>query len=286
MTEAGRIVRFPARVITPEGTEEERSVVRVGTFNAIADGEYLVWDRDIQQLRILERQPASRYLATVEDFEEATSGRTTFALDPSRGSLLELVVDTPDARERIAQGGAIGYTILVLGVVAGLVALARWVQVLLLGRRVAAQQKREQPQPDNPLGRVLAVYQENRDADPETLELKLDEAILRESASLHRFLWAIKVVSVVAPLLGLLGTVTGMIQTFQAITLFGTGDPKLMAGGISEALVTTMLGLFVAIPLVLLHAVVSSSSGRIVEVLEEQSAGIIAARAEGSDALA
>ena len=160
------------------------------------------------------------------------------------------------------------------------------VHVVLVGRRVVAQRGREQPEPDNPLGRVLAVFQENRQADPETLELKLDEAILRESASLHRFLWVIKVVSVVAPLLGLLGTVTGMIQTFQAITLFGTGDPKLMAGGISEALVTTMLGLFVAIPLVLLHAVVSSGSGRIVEVLEEQSAGIIAARAEGGDALA
>ena len=135
----------------------------------------------------------------------------------------------------------------------------------------------------NPLGRVIQVYDENADADPETLELKLDEAIMRETAKLERFIWLIKVVSVVTPLMGLLGTVTGMIRTFQMITLFGTGDPKMMAGGISEALVTTMLGLYAAIPLVLLHAMVANSSKRVVDVLEEQSTGLVAARAEGSD---
>ena len=82
------------------------------------------------------------------------------------------------------------------------------------------------------------------------------------------------------PMLGLLGTVTGMIQTFQAITLYGTGDPKLMAGGISQALVTTVLGLTVAIPMVLLHTLVSGRSRRIVQVLQEQSAGILAEHAE------
>ncbi len=84
----------------------------------------------------------------------------------------------------------------------------------------------------------------------------------------------------IAPLLGLLGTVTGMIQTFQAITLFGAGDPKMMAGGISEALVTTMLGLTIAIPLVLLYDTLSNSTRRIIDVLDEQSAGLIAARSE------
>ena len=140
------------------------------------------------------------------------------------------------------------------------------------------------PDQGNPLGRVLSIYEENRNADPETLELKLDEAVLRESARLERFLWLVKVVSVVAPLLGLLGTVTGMIQTFQAITLFGAGDPKMMAGGISEALVTTMLGLTTAIPLVLLHATLANSTRRITDVLDEQSAGLIALRSEQANA--
>ena len=131
---------------------------------------------------------------------------------------------------------------------------------------------------------MLSIYEQNQDADSETLELKLDEAVLRESSKLERFLWLVKTVSVVAPLLGLLGTVTGMIQTFQAITLFGAGDPKMMAGGISEALVTTMLGLTTAIPLVLLHATLSNSTRRITDILDEQSAGLIATRAEHAHA--
>ena len=78
------------------------------------------------------------------------------------------------------------------------------------------------------------------------------------------------------PLFGLLGTVTGMIRTFQSITLFGAGDPRMMAGGISEALVTTMLGLVTAIPLVLLHAALANNTKKIVDTLDEQSAGLIA----------
>jgi biopolymer transport protein ExbB len=156
--------------------------------------------------------------------------------------------------------------------------------VFTTGRKVAEQKKSDRVSDNNPLGRVLGIYEANRTSDVETLELKLDEVIMRESASLDKMLWAVKVVSVVAPLMGLLGTVTGMIRTFQAITLFGTGDPKMMASGISEALVTTMLGLYVAIPLVLLHALVSNTSKGVVEILEEQAAGLIARRAEQRDA--
>ena len=157
--------------------------------------------------------------------------------------------------------------------------------ITITSRKVTSQQKHlERPDTTNPLGRVLNVYASNRSVDHETLELKLDEVILRESARLERFLWLVKTVSVVAPLLGLLGTVTGMIQTFQAITLFGAGDPKMMAGGISEALVTTMLGLMTAIPLVLLHATLANSTRRINDVLEEQGAGFVAMQSENTRA--
>ena len=132
------------------------------------------------------------------------------------------------------------------------------------------------------LGRVLKIYNENPSADVESLELKLGEAILKEMPPLQRGILFIKVISVVAPLMGLLGTVTGMINTFQAITLFGTGDPRTMAGGISQALVTTVLGLVVAIPTVLLHTIVSGRSKSITQVLQEQSAGLVARRAEGA----
>jgi biopolymer transport protein ExbB len=130
---------------------------------------------------------------------------------------------------------------------------------------------------------VLQVAKDNWGSDLETLELKMGEAIIKEAPKLSRGLLFLKIIAVVAPLMGLLGTVTGMINTFQAITLFGTGDPKLMAGGISQALVTTVLGLTVAIPTVLLHTVVTGRSRRIVHVLEEQGAGIVAEHAEKVD---
>ena len=206
------------------------------------------------------------------------------ALDPSRGSLLDALTDTPSVQERVNQGGYVGYVIITLGISAFLLGIIRWIIVLTTSRKVTAQQKSDYVDKGNPLGRVLAVYEANRDVDAETLELKLDEAVLRESSSVTRYMWLVKTVSAVAPLLGLLGTVTGMIQTFQAITLFGAGDPKMMAGGISEALVTTMLGLITAIPLVLLYDTLSNSTRYIIDVLDEQSAGLIASRSERDSA--
>lgn len=280
MTESGKVVRFPAQVVDAGGNEAERQVVRIGTFNVVSDGKYLRWLPELGMLSELRRQPPARYLDTVAAFERATDGLHTLAVDPSRGSILSMVVETPSREERVAQGGPIGYAIIVIGVLAGLIGIARFVAISLISRKVKAQQGSDRADDGNPLGRILGVFAENRRADIETLELKLDEAILRESARLNRFLWAVKVASIVAPLMGLLGTVTGMIQVFTTITLVGTGDPKMMAGGISEALVTTMLGLFAAIPLVLIHAFVSNETTGIVEILEEQSAGMVARRAE------
>jgi biopolymer transport protein ExbB len=278
MTQQGQVVRYTAPVLSTDGKLEERTVVRAGPFSAVADGRYLLWESGEEKLRELTRQPPSRYLDTVESFEEAESGFATLAVDPSRGSLLSALTDTPNFRERVNQGGPVGHTIIVLGVLAGVVGLWRWAAVTNTSRKVAAQRKSDYVSKDNPLGRVLSVYEENREADAETLELKLDEAVMREASGLQRFLWLVKTVSVVAPLLGLLGTVTGMIKTFQAITLFGAGDPRMMAGGISEALVTTMEGLIAAIPLVLLYDMLANSTRRIIDVLDEQSAGLIAAR--------
>jgi len=282
MTELGNVTRFPATVINIDGDQNQRDVIRVGAFNALSDGVYLIYEE--RKLQELPKQPAGTYLDTVGPFESSTAGMATLALDPSRGSILKVLIQTPGFVERIKFGGKVGYTIIVLGLLAGFLAIVRWAVVFLTGRKVAAQKKSDQVSDGNPLGRVLGIYEANRATDVETLELKLDEAIMRESASLDKMLWAVKVVSVVAPLMGLLGTVTGMIRTFQAITLFGTGDPKMMASGISEALVTTMLGLYVAIPLVLLHALVSNTAKGVVEVLEEQAAGLIARRAEQRDA--
>jgi len=284
MTEQGRVVRYKAEVLGLDGQPAERDVIRAGVFSAVADGRYLAWESRDQQLRELSRQPAGKYLDTVAPFEATENGFAALALDPSQGSLLAALIEAPNQVERVQQGGAVGYVIIVLGLLAFALGVVKWISVTITSRKVAAQRKQvDRPDLGNPLGRVLSVYEENAEADSETLELKLDEVVLRETSQLERFLWLVRTVSVVAPLLGLLGTVTGMIQTFQAITLFGAGDPKMMAGGISEALVTTMLGLITAIPLVLLHATLANSTRRISDVLDEQSAGLIAVRSEASN---
>jgi biopolymer transport protein ExbB len=286
MTEQGKVARFRTPIVSSTGDLIERDVVRVGPFTAVGGGKYLQWKDDAQKLIELGREPAARYQSTVADLEEATEGVVRFAVDPARGSILGMLVQTPNFEEQIQAGGPIGYAIIVLGSTTFLMALLRMIYIFLVSRAVDSQVKNDQPSEKNPLGRVLLVYEENKESDTETLELKLDEAILRETARAERFSWLIKVVAAVAPLMGLLGTVTGMIKTFQMITLFGAGDPKYMASGISEALVTTMLGLCVAIPLVLLHSIVSSMSKRVVDVLEEQSAGLVATRSEGSPEVA
>lgn len=281
ITESGKVVRFPAMVITATGEELEQEVIRVGAFNIISKGKYLQFEPATGHLVELGRQPQQRYLDKVAGLEAAASGRAApFGLDPSRGQILSLLVQAPDFRERIDQGGVVGYVIIALGCLALLIALERLFVLTFIGIRVSAQAGNIDRPGNNPLGRILQVYHNNPKADVETLELKLSEAILKETPKINRMLMFLKIIAVVAPLLGLLGTVTGMIITFQAITLFGTGDPKLMAGGISQALVTTVLGLCVAIPTVLMHTLVASRARRVNQVLEEQATGLIAEHSE------
>lgn len=281
MIRGGKVVRFPSTVRRPDGTAEKADVVRIGVFNVITGDRFLNYDPQSKSLQELSPQPQDRYRGLAEDLFGAESNQIVqTAVDPSRGSLLSLLIQSPSLKERIAQGRIVGYVIIALGLIGLLVALGRWLYLGAVGAKIRGQLKADEARDNNPLGRILRVYQDNRDIDTETLELKLDEAILREVPPLEKWQGSIKVIAAVAPLLGLLGTVTGMIETFQAITLFGTGDPKLMAGGISQALVTTVLGLVVAIPLVLLHSVVAGRSKALIEVLEEQSAGIIAKQSE------
>lgn len=281
---SGEIVTFEAPVDLADGQEAVSQVARIGPFTAVSDGKYLVWDEKLQSLEELGRQPADRFLSDAKRFQTATSGIVQAAIDPSQGTLLSLLVSAPTVSERLAFGGLIGYIILGLGGVTFAVALVRLAMLFLTSAKVRKQRSSSHPNANNPLGRIMSVHAKNPNLDKEALEAKLDEAIIRETSSLERFLWVIKVIAGIAPLMGLLGTVTGMIETFQTLTLFGTGDPKQMAGGISEALVTTMLGLVVAIPLVLMHSWLSSITRNLSDVLTEQSAGIIAERAEEREA--
>jgi len=282
MIESGRIVQYNTTVATPAGDDIQADVVRVGSFNIVTkDGEYLKYSDDT--LSILPRQPASSFVNWAENLANSTDGHGRFGVDPTGptgGSLLAAFIDTPTLTERWHQGRQVGYVITAVGIIAMLIAAWRFVVLTAIGAKVNAQLKSTVASTDNPLGRVLVIADENPNMDTESLELKLNEAVLKEIPNLENSLTLIKIIVAVAPLLGLLGTVTGMIITFQAITIFGAGDPKTMASGISSALITTVLGLIVAIPTLLAHTIVSGRAKRVIHVLEEQAAGIIARNAE------
>ena len=282
MTESGRIASFDTTVVTPGGDKATQKVVRIGSFNVINEqGEYLTYENGT--LSVLARQPSGSYQDWGRDLGAATAGLSPFGIDPtgpSGGSYLAALIDSPDLRERWEQGGIIGYIITGVGVFALLLGLFRLMVLSTTALKVKGQLKSDSASSSNPLGRVLKVYEDNPETDPETLELKLSEAVIREVPKIESGLNLLKIISAVAPLLGLLGTVTGMIITFQAITIHGAGDPQAMAGGISGALVTTVLGLVVAIPTVLLHTIVNSRAKNIINIIVEQSTGIVAQRTE------
>jgi len=280
MTESGKVVHFNAEVLSAAGEAQQGRVIRVGTFNALSDGHYLRYLPESEQLAVLVRQPESQFTDLAEEFGSATTGNADLGIDPTRGVILSMLIQTPNTLERISQGGIIGYIILTLGAMGFIYALYRLYELMRTGQKMAAQLLSDTAAIDNPLGRVIKDAESHHSPDIETLELVLDEAITREVPVLEKGLGMIKLLAAVAPLLGLLGTVTGMIETFQSISLFGTGDPKLMANGISQALVTTMLGLCIAIPLLFLHSLLASRSKALVQILDEQTAGIISRRAE------
>ena len=286
IAESGKVVKFTSTVERANGAKEELEVVRVGVFNAVSNGSFLDWNssRSTENLIELARQPAARFQSMAEDLQQAAPGETVaMAVDLTRGQILRAVVQSKTPIERVKEdGGPVGYVIIGVGIFGLLMCLWKAFVLYTTGGRIGKQLKSETANKTNPLGRVMSVYTDNKQVDIETLELKLDEAILRESAPLETGLSFIKVLYVVAPLLGLLGTVVGMIATFQMITLFGTGDPRMMAGGISTALVTTVLGLVVAIPLTIFHAFLQDKSKALIQILEEQAAGIIARLAERS----
>ena len=280
MVAGSEVVSFNTNVITLDGESINCKVTRVGLYNSICDGKYLEYISSKGQYAFLGKQPEGRYVSTAKKLSKADPGDVIkFGVDPTGpvgGSLLANLIQTPSLMERIKQGRQVGYIIIFVGLIGISIAFWKLFTLYSMSSAVATQAQSKTHDKSNPLGRVLAVGEEHMGKDIETLELRLAEAIMAERPAIERGINIVKIISVVAPLAGLLGTVTGMIVTFQQITLFGTGDPKIMAGGISQALVTTVLGLVVAIPTTLLHSFANSSARGIINVLEEQSTGIVA----------
>lgn len=280
LAQSGKVVSFPKDVISIDGDKVNQQITRVGTFNLLADDKYVVFNPELNLIQELSQQPSRAAVNSVNDFIHANVDFASLYIDPSRGALLNVFTQKASLQERIEAGGIIGYIIIALFIFGVIIAMERLVTLYIIGRKVTWQRNNIEHIGNNPLGRILGVYQVNKSVSVEVLERQLDDAILKETPALEVRIPIIKVLAAIAPMLGLLGTVTGMIATFQSIQLFGTGDPKLMAGGISMALMTTVEGLIAALPLMLLHAIVVARSKSIVQILEQQSAGIIATHAE------
>ncbi|RUO39986.1 MotA/TolQ/ExbB proton channel family protein [Idiomarina aquatica] len=282
MIQSGKVVTYNTDVFQLDGGVENKEVTRVGVFNLVAqNGEYLTYNDTTEQVQPLGRQPEGYVISQNSEFTGTSEGYAGLYLDPSRGQILGLLTQKATLEERYHQGGTVGYVITVVLIIGLLIAVYKLVTLTAVGGKMRSQLKNiDNPSDKNPLGRVLKVYHANKNSDAENLELKLDEAILKETPKIESGINVVKIFAAIAPLLGLLGTVVGMIGTFQSITLFGTGDPKIMAGDISMALVTTAMGLIAAIPLILAHSIVAGRSKSIVHILDEQAAGIVAAHSE------
>jgi biopolymer transport protein ExbB len=288
MIQQQQVVTFNTRV-TGVGGGDPVATTRVGPFTVFTNynnnQRFASWEESDTtgewHLVDLPAQPPANFLGGANDLYSADPGEIVMGVvDPSRGPLLQIYKDVPDLEERIAQAGNVGKVIIGLLIISAVFGLFRLVVLLGTQAAVAGQKRKSKGSKSNPLGRVMLAYEGAKDKDVETMELKLDEAILQESPKLEFGLNFLKLAAGIAPLLGLLGTVTGMIKTFTQITLFGTGDPKIMAGGISEALMTTVLGLVASIPLLFIHSFAQSFARGVQQVLEEQAAGMVARHAE------
>lgn len=275
--QSGQVSTYQASVILQNGERNIQDVTRVGVFSAFSNGNFLKYSNDINSLIELSTQPSSAYTSNAKDFEASSNEIKSALVDPTRGTLFEMLGNNPTIMDRINQGGIVGYIIITLGVLGLLFAAYKIVFLNLIHTKIKKQQKNLEDYDDsNSLGKIAGVFYKNVNDSINDLEIKIGEAILKETNHIKKGQSFVKLLAAVTPLLGLLGTVTGMIATFQAITLFGTGDPKLMAGGISTALITTVLGLVTAIPLLFAYTYISSKAEAIVSVLEEQSIGMLA----------
>ncbi|MEX2122469.1 MAG: MotA/TolQ/ExbB proton channel family protein [Woeseia sp.] len=280
MTAQGDVLRYQADVVQPTGEAVPAEVIRIGPFTATSDNKFLAYLPELNTLTVLPRQLPDEFLGIAADFAEATEGYATAVVDHTRGVLIALYVERPSWMERIELGEEIGYIIIIVGL-AGAIAFFYQLFHLLIVRRGVSRQldNLDHPTKDNPLGRVLLAFKgdPNRiEEDADVAELRISEAALREVPRLERFQAFLRLGVAAGPLLGLIGTVVGMIITFQSITESGSSDPKLMATGIGQAMIATVLGLGIAIPLLFANALLTSLSRTVVQILDEQSAGMLA----------
>ena len=257
---SGEIKVISANVINSSGDIEEDQLVRYGPFNMVKNRSFVKTDVANNAFSVLQKQP-DRSLRRKFRSHYRSDGYAVAPIDPTRGFLLSLYLDKPSTFERIAQGKLIGFIIVLIGISGLIFAAYRYYTLYLYSKTIKSKDE------NDIFSKIENIS--NASNDVETFERECDEVLLTVNGNLSWGVNWIKFLAAVAPLLGLLGTVIGMIETFQAITVFGTGDPKQMAGGISQALVTTMLGLIFAAPLLAMYTLLSEKVSEILQEIEE-----------------
>ena len=273
--ESGKVVSFDSPVLDTSGEAENQKVLRIGQFNAISSKKYLRFIPEQQVLEYLESNPPNTRSSVRALSKLESDGYAEFAIDPTRGSLLSLILQNPGFFERINQGGFVGYLILLILLLGLTMSGLRFKFLRDEKISIDSELSSGDLKSGSPLYEINEIISDSS-LDQEKLENKIEAVLSNVEPVYEKNLSTVKLLAAVAPLLGLLGTVIGMIETFQAITLFGTGDPKLMADGISQALVTTMLGLITAVPLLFMHNQLDTRSREIIQIIEEQAIGRIA----------
>jgi biopolymer transport protein ExbB len=257
---SGEVKEISANIINSSGDIEETRLVRYGPFNMVENRSFVKTDIANNAFSVLQKQP-ERSLRRNFRSHYRSDGYSVAPIDPTRGFLLSLYLDKPSTFERIAQGKLIGFIIVVIGISGLIFAGYRYYSLYKYSKTISSND-------DNDVFNKIDSISNNT-PDVEAFERECDEVLLAVNGNLSFGVNWIKFLAAVAPLLGLLGTVIGMIETFQAITVFGTGDPKQMAGGISQALVTTMLGLIFAAPLLAMYTLLSEKVSGILQEIEE-----------------
>ena len=284
MTASGQVARFRTGIVAADGSTLDAEVVRIGPFIAMSDGGYLNYLPSVKKLQLLARQPAGWLRGLAQDLQDAQSGYVEAGVDPSRGVLLALYVQRPSWVERVENGEAVNYVILFVGAAGSICFIYQFLYLIRVRFSVRRQLRNlDRPTSDNPLGRVLGIFRGDAteaEENAEVVELRISEAVLREVPLLERFQPFLRLAVAAGPLLGLVGTVVGMIITFQSITESGQSDPRLMAHGIGTAMIATVLGLGIAVPLLFANAALASLSRGLVQTLDEQSTGLLAERLE------
>jgi biopolymer transport protein ExbB len=290
MKRSGQVTLQQGPYVGRDGETHEGDILTLGKFTAMyrspEEVGFLTYAPESKKLFALVNQPDRKMTKTIVNYFDGESDLVP--IDIASGESLVGIGDHASIVEEFKQGGNIMWPILVVG----LVVVVFTTYKLIYLKRVhgdtdtimgtvndlaakgdwqgvdAIMQKHQNH--NWPVVNVIRDGVDARREDRETLESVLQESILREMPRLERGVSVMAVLGAIAPLLGLLGTVTGMITTFQVITLYGTGDPKLMSSGISEALVATKWGLCVAVPTMLIHTLLSRRVHGVVSDMEEK----------------